>query len=262
MADYPSMPLWIDRYFGDTRHLRGPEEHGAYLLLLMEAWMRPTCSLPDDDVLLARLACCSPEQWQAIKPTVMGFWTLDKRRREWTQKGQIKERTYLEEQSAKQSHRARSGWEKRKKVNAAAMPQRCRGNAPTPTPITEANASAADAAQDLSKIIFGAGLKLLTSSGVEERQARSMLGKWRAAQGDEALLAALGKAQREGAIDPIGFVQGIFRAKKGNGNGRASRLMQMADCLDRRAEADSEVDHGEGAVPPQPLLPAVGGGRH
>ncbi len=50
--------------------------------------------------------------------------------------------------------------------------------------------------------------------------------------------------------------------QKGNGNGRASRLMQMADGLDRRAEAEREMDYGEGTEPSQPLLPAVGGRRH
>lgn len=138
MAEYPAMPLWTDAYLADTRHLdRG--EHGAYLLLLMEAWRRPNCSLPDDDKLLARMAACTPDEWQEIKPAIMAFWTLDKRAKEWRQKRQRKEREYVEETSRLQSHRARSGWEKRRLRDAAAMPEGmpdgCRNDAPIPIPI-------------------------------------------------------------------------------------------------------------------------------
>lgn len=66
-------------------------------------------------------------------------------------------------------------------------------------------------APPLSEIIFGQGLKFLCKSGVPERQARSVLGKWRKVHGDEKLLAALGKAQREGALDPVAFCEGVFR---------------------------------------------------
>ena len=62
MAEFPHLPLFTDAYLADTRHLT-TEEHGAYLLLMMEAWRRPECSLPDDDRLLARLCGLSIERW-------------------------------------------------------------------------------------------------------------------------------------------------------------------------------------------------------
>ena len=55
MAEFPALALWTDAYLADTRHL-STLEHGAYLLLMMEAWRRPHCDLPDDDRVLARLA--------------------------------------------------------------------------------------------------------------------------------------------------------------------------------------------------------------
>lgn len=146
MADFPSLPLWTDAYLADTRHLT-LAEHGAYLLLLIEAWRRPRCTLPDNDELLARLTCQTIDAWQAMKPAVMSFWKLDMRSTEWTQKRLVAERKYLDGQRVLQSERATKGWKTRKNQYAGSMPDDCpidatSGNAlstPTPTPIKKEN---------------------------------------------------------------------------------------------------------------------------
>lgn len=71
--------------------------------------------------------------------------------------------------------------------------------------------SGADAPTDPVKVLFDAGIRILGASGIDGKRARQMIGKWRSAHGDEATIAALGRAQREGAIDPISFVEGCFR---------------------------------------------------
>lgn len=76
-------------------------------------------------------------------------------------------------------------------------------------PLREAEKSAPE--MTLSQIIFGRGLDLLIASGVKKDHARSMLGKWRKDHGEDALVAALSRAQREGAIEPISFIQGCFK---------------------------------------------------
>ena len=85
MAEYPFLPLWTDAYFADTRHLT-LEQHGAYLLLIMEAWRRSDCCLPDDDALLARLVGVDAEKWAELKPVVLGFWKHDGRTKKYTQR--------------------------------------------------------------------------------------------------------------------------------------------------------------------------------
>ncbi len=45
-------------------------ERGAYLFLLMRAWLERDCSLPNDDLILARLLYMTPEEWQAVAPAV------------------------------------------------------------------------------------------------------------------------------------------------------------------------------------------------
>lgn len=133
MAEFPAIPLWTDAYLADTRHLT-TLEHGAYLLLLMEAWRRPHCDLPDDDLMLARLAGLRPTEWDEVKPIVMSFWIRDKRRKVWTQKRLTKERSYTREKRQIQKDKAAKRWERTKKDDAAALPKSCPDDAPTPTP--------------------------------------------------------------------------------------------------------------------------------
>ncbi|WP_375450618.1 DUF1376 domain-containing protein [uncultured Devosia sp.] len=141
MAQFPALPLWTDAYLADTRHLSA-EQHGAYLLLLMEAWRRPSCSLPDDDEMLARLACMNTERWAFNRDIVMAFWKLDGRKKEWTQSRLTDERSYVAQKSRSQRDKAASRWKRDKKDDAAAMPEgmpepmpeACPDDAPTPTP--------------------------------------------------------------------------------------------------------------------------------
>lgn len=70
---------------------------------------------------------------------------------------------------------------------------------------------------DPVKIMFDSGIELLTEAGVTAKNARSVLAKWRKGHGTSAVIEALGKAQREGAIDPVSFIEGTFRYKAKTG---------------------------------------------
>jgi uncharacterized protein YdaU (DUF1376 family) len=119
VAEYPALPIWTDAYLSDTRHL-GAIEHGAYLLLLMEAWRRPNCDLPDDDLLLSRLAMLSTDEWARVKHIIMPFWKLDRRSKTWSQKRLKKERMYVADVSAKRKAAAAKRWNKTTNVDANA----------------------------------------------------------------------------------------------------------------------------------------------
>ncbi len=140
MAEFPALPLWTDAYLADTRHL-STVEHGAYLLLLMEAWRRPHCDLPDDDKILARLAGLSPDEWTAIAPVVMELWDRDGRRKTWTQKRLKKERDYVGQKCRSQRDKIAKRWDKTKKEDTAVLPNGYRSDTPTPTltPIVSSN---------------------------------------------------------------------------------------------------------------------------
>lgn len=134
MAEFPALTLWTDSYLADTRML-STMEHGAYLLLLMEAWRRPHCDLPDDDKILARLAGLPRDEWDEIKPTIMGFWTYDGRSKTWHQKRLRKERDAARVRSKSAKDKAAKRWEKTKKADAGALPSECPDDASTATAI-------------------------------------------------------------------------------------------------------------------------------
>ncbi len=63
MANKHPMPLDVGRFLNDTQQLDG-DERGAYVLLLMQAWLRRDCKLPDDDERLARLCGQTLRRWR------------------------------------------------------------------------------------------------------------------------------------------------------------------------------------------------------
>lgn len=77
-----------------------------------------------------------------------------------------------------------------------------------------ARATGTDAPPDPVKVMFDSGIRVLGSAGTSERQARTLIGKWRQSQGTEAVIAALGRAQREGAVDPVAFIEGGWRSRQ------------------------------------------------
>lgn len=118
------MPFWTDAYLADTQHLT-TEEHGAYLLLLFQAWRSHDCSLADDDDMLARQARVSPAKWKGMKTIVMAFWTLDKRRKRWVQKRLKIEREKATVKKAKARDSAASRWNTKEKGDANALRTQC-----------------------------------------------------------------------------------------------------------------------------------------
>jgi uncharacterized protein YdaU (DUF1376 family) len=108
MADFPALPIWTDAYLADTRLLT-TLQHGAYLLLLMEAWRRPN--------------------------TVMSFWKLDQRTSLWSQKRLSTEKSYVQKSREKQRLNANARWNKDKTPSHRISQTDAPTPTPTPTPI-------------------------------------------------------------------------------------------------------------------------------
>ena len=74
MTSLPYMQLYTSDYLADTAHLT-TEEHGAYLLLLMNYWQRGK-PLDNTDKRLAHVARLSAERWEAVEPILAEFFTI------------------------------------------------------------------------------------------------------------------------------------------------------------------------------------------
>jgi uncharacterized protein YdaU (DUF1376 family) len=69
------MPLYLADYLRDTTHLSA-EEHGAYLLLLMHAWVNDGL-LPDDDRRLRQITKMEAKGWKYSAPILRAFFYSD-----------------------------------------------------------------------------------------------------------------------------------------------------------------------------------------
>lgn len=105
MSAPPYMKLFWGDYHKATRHLNR-SQHGAYFLLIGEAW-RLGGSLPDDDSMLAAWALCTPAEWVEIKPTVLAFFAL--RRGRWVHDRVREELAHYESISRKRKEAGREG---------------------------------------------------------------------------------------------------------------------------------------------------------
>jgi hypothetical protein len=82
--------------------------------------------------------------------------------------------------------------------------------------------TSASAPVDPAKMVFDNSVNILTAAGFAEGKARGIVGKWRRDHSDEALLAAIGRCQREGAVDPVAYIAGALRFQRGQEGTRKS----------------------------------------
>lgn len=103
---------------------------------------------------------------------------------------------------------------KKRKENKATLPtpvEHAFNHTDTDSTLEDKSSKGADAPKDPAKIMFDSGVILLADAGMSDKQARAILGKWRSQHGEANVIAAIGKAQREGAIDPVAFIAGVLR---------------------------------------------------
>ncbi len=108
MSQEPShIPLFPDAYIRDNYRLT-LEQHGLFLILLMEAWGRPNCMLPGDDESLAAIAEIPVARFRKICGPVLSKWTRDGS--SIYQKRLLKEWQYVAEKRGKAKQSADARW--------------------------------------------------------------------------------------------------------------------------------------------------------
>jgi uncharacterized protein YdaU (DUF1376 family) len=159
MADFPALPLWTDAYLADTADLNACE-HGCYLIMLMIAWRRPDCALPNDLQWMQRAlnAYCGGSmhgnRFNSIVPKLLERFFQIEPDGKFHQKRLRKEREFVANFSRTQTEKIKKRWANVRGNNGLAdtvvIPA---GNTPTPTPtpivLSDTNVSSSETSSDV-----------------------------------------------------------------------------------------------------------------
>lgn len=108
-------------YLADTRRLT-TEQHGAYLLLLMDSWS--SGALPDDDAVLARVAGLDAESWARARQALAGYFEIANGK--WIHARIERERehaqAYAQASSSRGKKAATARWSKKKSEESTEKP--------------------------------------------------------------------------------------------------------------------------------------------
>jgi len=145
------MPLYIGDYMSGTSRLT-TEQHGAYLLLIMDYWKNG--ALPDNDAILAQITRLPPDAWSMHRAVLEHFFTVENG--EWKHKRIEREMDAARDKKQKASEKAKAAaqarWEKDAEQqakqeksneqcskhatsNAQAMHEECPSPSPSPSPL-------------------------------------------------------------------------------------------------------------------------------
>jgi uncharacterized protein YdaU (DUF1376 family) len=129
------MPLYIGDYLADTSRLT-TEQHGAYLLLLMDYWRNGPP--PDDEEILQNITRLSKFLWKKHGPILRKFFTVEEG--VWKHKRIDEEMTKALSDKALASEKGKKGaearWGKKDATgNAQALPDEWPSSSPSPSPI-------------------------------------------------------------------------------------------------------------------------------
>jgi uncharacterized protein YdaU (DUF1376 family) len=212
------------RYHGDA--LTGfmaltLEERGAYQTLLDMMYDRGG-PLIDNERLLAGYMNCSIRKWRQLRESL-----LEKRKIRINRDGQITNgRAEKEIENQSKTHRklieagakggrTRAEKEKNANENNESAQASLEPALSDPQAIPEARSQnssedkssggepPANRAKNQIKELFDLGVSILTDGGVDEREARSLVGKWKKDRGEVEVLQALLECQRGDISEPV-----------------------------------------------------------
>lgn len=189
------MPIVIGDYLGDTQRLT-TEQHGAYLLLLMDYWRNGPP--PADDAVLCSITRLKPARFRKHKSTLLSFFRVDggmlvnKR----ADQEKVRAEQNASRNSAKAKHAAQVRWHGRSEDAPSNAPGNATSNAPEcPSPSPSFTSVKGGEAADPAKRVFSEGVALLVGAGSSDGAARSFLGQLRKKVGDARAASLIEQAQ-------------------------------------------------------------------
>jgi len=113
MAALPYIQLYVADYLADTMHLT-TEEHGAYLLIIMNYWQT---GKPIPESRLNSVARLSNDRWNSVKDSLNEFFTVDENNR-WIHERIDQDLVKVKSKSTQASIAGKASAEKRAKAKA------------------------------------------------------------------------------------------------------------------------------------------------
>lgn len=101
----------------------------------------------------------------------------------------------------------------------------------------------------IGDVLWTACLPYLTSSGVPDKQARSMLGGWRKRYGDGEVAAAVADAQRQAVSEPVPYIEATLRRRGDNAPRRSPFAPVVSNLEVARMFAEEEAERRGRATP-------------
>jgi uncharacterized phage protein (TIGR02220 family) len=132
------MPLFIGDYLASTSRLTC-EQHGAYLLLIMDYWKNGPP--PNDDAILAQICRMAPDAWSNASSIIKGFFIIDDGHLTHNRIDEELEAAKAKKHAAREkaAEAARARWEghipKDASSNATSNQQAMLGSCPSPSPL-------------------------------------------------------------------------------------------------------------------------------
>ncbi len=207
------MPFYVGDYLSDTGRLT-TEQHGAYLLILLDYWKNGPP--PDDNFVLAALARMTPAVWRRTRPALIGFFKVSDGK--LIQKRAERERIKTAAIKKAYSERAKKGAAKRWGNDASSNQQGYLDDSNLRSPKKKSSVGkepTGAGAPDPLKELFDVGVQILTASGQSEKQARSLIGKWRKAkQSDGDVLTGLIACRTQVISNPVEWLEKRFRNRR------------------------------------------------
>ena len=250
VAALPYMRFYPADYLADAAHLTA-QQHGIYLLLIFNYWQRGG-PLPNDDKRLARIAKCSMRDWMRARPVISDFFTVVENH--WRHGRIDSELSHVEAKSLKS-----------KKAGQASAQRRFNGR-PADVQPTDTDTDTLDKSNggkppenekiDPVKQLFDLGISILVEAGTPERQARSLVGKYRKGKPDAEVLQALLDCRAQSISNPVEWLEKRLKGARfisATGYEYRGSLEDIRREAERRADwkthwaADSAINEQKGA---------------
>lgn len=229
MAKAPIWPVSTDALIADTTELT-VEEFGAYTLLMIAQWRSGGRPLPKDHGKLARMARCTPKQWERIWSAIGHYF--DETPDGFSQKRVLADHEKVSVKIDRRREAGKAGGNAKALnsqdtgvANASDLPEQTaskdaftRARDKNHEPLkedSEAKASGAGAppTDNPIKALFDLGIKFLEAEK-PSKEARTLIGKWRSQLGDDELFKILLTANNKLQIERVPYIFGAVKQAK------------------------------------------------